>query len=109
MKAEKIIMYGELQGKMWMGGTATKHFQYIFTEKQQAFSFFEWGGLEDALNRITNDGDFRCCGVRECWIKTIYQEGNKKIVIEKELPDCKLTHDYIVPEDERVYPEREEV
>jgi hypothetical protein len=104
MKANSIKMVGTLQGNTWSMGECTKEFKYTFTENQQPFSF-EWQGLDQALQRITNDGDFQFCRVRECWIETAYRSGNKTVIIDKELPDCKLTHDYIVPEDERVYPE----
>jgi len=107
MKANSIKLVGTVQGCIWYPPVeCTKEFNYTFTEKQGPFSL-EWNGLEDALNRITNDGDFQSCKIRDCWIATEYRDGNKKVTIEKELPDCKLTHDYIVPEEERVYPELE--
>jgi hypothetical protein len=93
MKYESITIYGEIRGNIWMPyAECTKEFSQTFTNPNQLKSN-EWTGLRDAVCNITNDGDFRSAAIDWARIETVYIDGSKRIVIEKELKPTKLTED----------------
>jgi hypothetical protein len=62
-KTTSITIYGTLRGNIWMpNAECTKEVQAVFTPDGGPFTE-EWAGLRHALVRLTNDGDFRSCGL----------------------------------------------
>lgn len=82
---EKIVLLGEKIGYIWMPQVeCTKDFSVTFTPKDQPFTR-KWEGLEDALNFITNDGDFQNCELSFLSGYARWYDPEKRVYIEKEL------------------------
>lgn len=103
---QSVEISGVLAGKIWMPSCyAWKDFSVKFTPDDRPFTR-EWHGLPDALDHITNDGDFQSAGIVEACIKVTWQEDNKRsTVLRNELNlDAKLLQDFKAdPEDVDAY------
>lgn len=90
---ESIKIYGTIAGNIWMPNEVfSKDFKKVFTPTNTPFTE-AWEGLREAVTSITNDGDFRACGIVEAYTAVSFIDGNKRITITKELPNCKLISD----------------
>lgn len=68
-----IQISGILAGRMWMpAGYAWKEFNVKFVPSGHHFAR-EWHGMRDALDDITNDGDFSSVGIVEAMIKVTWR------------------------------------
>lgn len=67
-KTTRIIIEGTIKGNIWTPyEECTKDFRVQFTVTDESFSH-PWVSLRDALLHITNDGDFRDCGIEQAWL-----------------------------------------
>lgn len=96
-KLMSINLYGQKIGKIWWPPVeCTKDFDEKFTPDDKPFTR-QWSGLADALNFITNDGDFQGCKLSSLQGEAIYRlTANKVITIDLNFnPGCKLLKDYV--------------
>lgn len=92
----KIEISGCLEGIIWMPAViCEKEFSVTFTPDDRPFTR-EWTGLENAIDYITNDGDFQYCKIQYAWMDIIWIDGNKRISQCSEITPGKLLKDYFV-------------
>lgn len=97
---ESITLSGTLTGKIWMPACyCRKDFKVEFTPEHRPFSR-PWENLPDALDHITNDGDFQGCGLVDLWLEATWREGNRRVSIHNKVNlDAKVLKDYKATEE----------
>lgn len=106
MKKFTVRITGELRGNIWMPNTeCIKEFNVVFAPEAGRNPFQrEWIDLREALLDITNDGDFRSCGIDHAFIDTtFFYHGNRSVTISNELKPCKFIEDLFYNEKENQY------
>lgn len=84
-RLESITLSGTLAGKIWWPQDyASKDFSVTFTPEHRPFSR-PWENLPDALDHITNDGDFQGCGLVDLWLEATWREGNRRTSIHNKI------------------------
>ena len=78
---ESVQISGVIAGTIWMPACLCwKNFSQKFTPDNKPFSR-EWNGLPDALQEITNDGDFSSCGVVDAYLVATYRVADNRVVM----------------------------
>lgn len=96
-----ITLAGTLRGTIWMPAVeCTKEFAVKFSPEDRPFTR-KWTGLADALDHVTNDGDFQNCQIENMVMVIEQSEGNKSFRRVVEVYPTDITKDYFVSEEGR--------